>query len=59
LVIATNWNGLIRDKTSRLTPDVLKFNKRIELFVCRHNETPSVAAVCIGDPDRSTTRING
>jgi hypothetical protein len=33
----------IRDKTSRLTPDGLKFQKRGQLFIGAHNETLPIA----------------
>jgi hypothetical protein len=36
-----------------------KFNKRGQLFVSADDETPSVAAVCINNPDRSPVRIKG
>jgi hypothetical protein len=35
-----------------------KFQKRSQLFVCTHNETLSVAAMCIRNPHRSPLEIN-
>jgi hypothetical protein len=35
-----------------------EFDKRSQLFVGVHNETFSVAAVCVNNPDRSPLRIN-
>ena len=37
----------------------LKFYKCIQHFVGAHDEAPSVAAMCINNPDRSTFGING
>ena len=31
-----------------------KFQKRRQLFICMHNETLSVVAVCVCNPDRSS-----
>jgi hypothetical protein len=36
-----------------------KFNKRAENFVSADNETPSVAAMCVNNSDRSPFRIHG
>ncbi len=33
--------------------------KRRELFIRTHNETLSVAAMCVGNPDRAPVGING
>jgi hypothetical protein len=35
-----------------------KFQKRSQLFICVHNETLSVAAVRVSNPDRSPVGIN-
>ena len=35
-----------------------KFQKRDQQFLRVHNETPSVAAMCVCNPDRSPARIN-
>ena len=34
-----------------------KFQKRRQLFICMHNETLSVVAVCICNPDRSSFKF--
>jgi hypothetical protein len=34
-----------------------KFQKRSQLFIRAHNETLSVVAVCVNDPDRSPFAI--
>jgi len=34
-----------------------KFQKRGQLFIRRHNETLSVAAVCVGNPDRASRTL--
>jgi hypothetical protein len=36
-----------------------KFNKRAELFVGVRDKAPSVAAVRVNNPDRSSLGING
>src|SRR5882724_445806 len=36
-----------------------KFKKRRQFFIRTHNETLSVVAVCVSNPDRSPLRING
>ena len=36
----------------------LQFYKRSQLFLRVHNETLSVAAMRVGNPDRSPVRIN-
>jgi len=36
-----------------------EFNERTELFVRVHNKAPSVAALCLNNPDRSPLAING
>jgi len=36
-----------------------QFQKRAEPFVGVHNETLSVAAMCVSNPDRSPLRVNG
>jgi hypothetical protein len=35
-----------------------EFQKRRQLFIRMHNETLSVAAMCVSNPDRSPVRIN-
>ena len=35
-----------------------KFHKRSQLFIRAHNETLSVAAMCVCNPDRSPVGIN-
>jgi hypothetical protein len=35
-----------------------KFNKRRQLFIGTHNETLSVAAMCVGNEDCSPVGIN-
>jgi hypothetical protein len=35
-----------------------QFNKRRQLFIRTHNETLSVATMCIGNPNRSPARID-
>jgi hypothetical protein len=35
-----------------------KFQKRGQYFICSHNETLSVVAVCVCNPDRSPFAIN-
>jgi hypothetical protein len=32
-----------------------EFHKRRQLFICSHNETLSVAAMCVNNPDCSRT----
>jgi hypothetical protein len=32
----------------------VKFHKRAQLFICANNETVSVAAMCVSNPDRSS-----
>jgi hypothetical protein len=36
-----------------------QLQKRSQLFIRSHNETLSVAAMCVNDPDCSTVGING
>jgi hypothetical protein len=36
-----------------------EFQKRRHLFIRSHNETLTVAAICVRNPDRSPLRING
>jgi hypothetical protein len=36
-----------------------EFQKRSQLFIGVHNETLSVVAVCINNPDRSTFAVDG
>jgi hypothetical protein len=36
-----------------------KFQKRRQLFIRVHNETLSVAAMCVSNPERSPFEING
>jgi hypothetical protein len=36
-----------------------KFQKDRQLFICPDDETLSVAAMCVGDPDRSPAKIHG
>jgi hypothetical protein len=36
-----------------------KFHKRSELFIRTHNETLSIAAMCVSNPDRLPLGING
>jgi hypothetical protein len=43
------------------TPDLeslIKFQKRSQLFIGAHNETLSVAAMRVSNPDRLLLRIN-
>ncbi|PYI57993.1 MAG: hypothetical protein DMC59_09550 [Verrucomicrobia bacterium] len=35
-----------------------QFHKRRQLFIRTHNETLSVAAICVNNPDDSPLRIN-
>jgi hypothetical protein len=35
-----------------------KLHKRRQLFIRAHNETLSVVAMCVGNPDRSPVGIN-
>jgi hypothetical protein len=36
-----------------------KFDKRGQFFIRLHNETPSIAAMCVSNPDRLPLGING
>jgi len=36
-----------------------EFHQRRQLFIGTHDETLSVAAVCVNNPDRSPLGING
>jgi hypothetical protein len=36
-----------------------KFQKRSQLFIRSHNETLSVATMCVNNPDCSAARIHG
>jgi len=36
----------------------IEFDKRSQLFIGLHNETLSIVAMCVGDPDRSPVGIN-
>jgi len=42
----------------RLSSCRFQFNKRRQLFIRAHNETLSIIAVCINDPDRSPFGVN-
>jgi hypothetical protein len=42
----------------RRTNRRFKFNKRGQLLIRSHNETLSVAAMCVSNPDCSPTRID-
>jgi hypothetical protein len=35
-----------------------QFQKSRQPFICTHNETLSVVAVCVNNPDRSPVEIN-
>jgi len=36
----------------------IQVHKRSQLFICPHNETLSVVAMCVSNPDRSPVGIN-
>jgi len=36
-----------------------EFEKRGQFFICSHNETLPIIAVCISNPDSSPLRMNG
>jgi hypothetical protein len=36
-----------------------QLEKSTQLFICTHNETFSIAAMCVRNPDCSPVRING
>jgi hypothetical protein len=48
----------MRDKTSPLIL-TFKFNKRRQQFIRSHDETLSIVAMCVCNPDRAPLRING
>jgi hypothetical protein len=56
------WCGAQRLMASAVKPSIpssSKLNKRSQLFIRTHNETLSVVAVCVGNPDRSPFTIYG
>jgi len=42
-----------QDKKATTANRCIEFQKRSQLFIGSHNETLSIAAMCIGDEDRS------
>jgi hypothetical protein len=48
--IRSGWNIALNRR--------FEFKKRGELFICSHNETLSVIAVCVSNPDRSPFAID-
>jgi len=46
-------------KSTASTGHQLEFQKRRQLFVCAHNVTLTIVAVCVGNPDCSALGING
>jgi hypothetical protein len=55
------WKKFVNPSTliAASTDHRFKFQKPSQLFIRTHNETFFVAAMCVGDPDRSPLRING
>jgi len=50
--------SLLVKKIRRNRESLLPFHKSSQLFIRTHNETLSVVAVCVSDPDRSPFAIN-
>jgi hypothetical protein len=49
---------LVKDRKPQPSIRRFKFDKRRQLFIRVHNETLSVAAMCVRDPGRSPVGIN-
>jgi hypothetical protein len=57
--VQIEFSSRLRDQTHReLVYRPLQFHKCSQLFICTHNETLSVAAVRVNNPDCSSFDIN-
>jgi hypothetical protein len=54
-----NLDGTTKRLMSDPADHRFEFDKRSQLFIRTNNETLSVAAMCVNNPDRSPLRING
>ncbi len=64
-VLVGRWSLLVTrtailSRHSAATPNRrFKFYKSAQLFICTHNETPSVVAMSVSNEDRPTVAIQG
>jgi hypothetical protein len=59
ILLGCQANSLPRSAQSAVMPSLwFKFNKRRHLFIRTHNETLSIVAMCVSNPDRSPVGIN-
>jgi hypothetical protein len=58
MVISKSGEVLLDRIRRKLVNRPLQFDKRSQLFIRTHNETPSVVAARVNNPDRSPFGIN-